>query len=41
MAHSGSRGQIKTHNKGGALGGHRLSSNARLPRQKGPRRGRR
>lgn len=33
MARSGSKGQIKTHNKGTPKGGHRLSSNARVPRQ--------
>jgi len=41
MARSGSRGQIKTHNKGTPHGGHRLSSNARVPRQTQRKMGRR
>lgn len=33
MARRGSVGKIRTHNKGGRFGGHRLSSNARPPRE--------
>lgn len=32
MARHGSKGKIRVHNKGTPKGGHRLSSNARLPR---------